>query len=113
MLALASSELEIAPAAFDDDWSLLSTPNGVVVLGSSEVRMRPHKPADFITRETAVGYNPEARCDVWEAVLARALPDPELRDYVQRAIGYTLLGGQDEKAVFLAYGPPDGGKSTV
>jgi putative DNA primase/helicase len=41
------------------------------------------------------------------------VPDKELREYVQRCFGYALLGGQGAKAVFIAHGKPDGGKSTM
>ena len=113
MLALASSEMELDAEELDSDWSLLSTPTGVVELGDGDVKLRSHRRDDFITRETAVGYNPKARCLVWQKVLRRSLPDSKMRDYLQRLVGYTLCGGQQEKAIFLVYGPPDGAKSTV
>lgn len=39
------------------------------------------------------------------------LPDPEVRAYVQRAVGYSLLGTADRRAFFLIYGPSGTGKS--
>jgi putative DNA primase/helicase len=39
------------------------------------------------------------------------LPDKEVRAYVQRAVGYTLLGDADQRALFLVWGPSGTGKS--
>ena len=94
MAALAGLDLEIDPA-------------------DGSVELREHSRDDYMTKIAAAPFTAGARCPLWEDTLQRVLPNAELRGYAQRCFGYTLLGGQGEKAIFLAYGPPDGGKSTV
>jgi putative DNA primase/helicase len=50
---------------------------------------------------------------VWEGALARALPDPEIRGFLQRAVGYSLGGPASEKILFVVHGPKDSGKSAI
>jgi P4 family phage/plasmid primase-like protien len=44
--------------------------------------------------------------------LESALPDVELRDWMQRAIGYTLTGSTIEEILLFVHGPTRSGKST-
>ena len=114
MIDLASSAIEAEPSRFDGDWHTLATPAEVLDMSpGGEVKVREHAREDYITRTTAVAYDPAARCAVWESILSRLVPDQEVREYLQMAAGATLVGGQELKSVFVVYGPPDGGKSTV
>jgi putative DNA primase/helicase len=114
MTGIAGAWMEFTPDMLDADWSLLTAPNGTLELREDgSVNLRGHRREDRVTLKTAVEYVPGIRCAVWEDILERVLPDPELRGFLKRAFGYTLYGGQAEKAIFFAYGPPDGGKSTV
>jgi putative DNA primase/helicase len=58
-------------------------------------------------------YDPDAQCPRFREFMAQALPDEQLRNYVQRALGYTLLGDVDQRSIFWIYGPPGTGKSTL
>jgi len=111
MVDLARSDMRVDYSELDADGHLLNLPNGVLDLRSLE--LRPHDPAGMLTRMGGTPWDPAARCPVWEGVLERVLPDPELRAFLRRAVGYSLVAGQDAKALFLVYGPKDSGKSTV
>lgn len=68
-------------------------------------------PAQHSTKKTNALYLPGAACPQWEAFLATVLPDPELREYVHRLVGYTLLGGMSERLAIFLYGGGRNGKS--
>lgn len=112
MLALAQSEDGI-PARltdFDADPMLLNVENGTIDLRTGN--LRPHDPADRITRIVPIPYDPKADCDHWDAFLWRVVgKDRALYDYVQRAVGYTLTGRTDEQCLFFCYGMGANGKS--
>lgn len=63
------------------------------------------------TRMLGAAYDPEAKAPRWDSFLEDVLPDPQMRDYVQRAIGYTLTGEADQRAIFMLHGPSGTGKS--
>ncbi len=112
MVSLAQSEpgIPIAPDDLDADPWLLGTPNGVLDLRTG--RLRAAQRSDNITKQTTVGYDPEATAHTWERFLARVLPDAAVRCFVQRAVGYSLTGDTGEQVLFLCYGTGANGKST-
>lgn len=96
---------------FDRERHLLNVGNGVLDLHTRE--LRPHDPTYLMTRLFGADYRPEATCPRFERFMADALPDEAMRSYVQRALGYTLLGDADQRSMFLIYGPSGTGKSTL
>jgi putative DNA primase/helicase len=110
-LKMAQSALPIAPAAFDPDPNLLSTPSGVVDLRDEAVR--PHRAEDYITRMTGAVYDPDAAHPVFTRFLEMVIPDPKTRAYVQRALGYSATGHTQEEAAFFTLGRTASGKTTM
>lgn len=96
---------------FDPDRHLLNLNNGVLNLKTGD--LAPHDSKYLMTRMFGAAYNPTATCDQFQAFMERALPDAALRTYVQRALGYSLLGDVDQRSIFWIYGPPGTGKSTL
>jgi putative DNA primase/helicase len=80
-----------ADDSFDADHTRLwlNTPTGVIDLETGT--MRDHDPADRITTCTRVAPA-DAPSAAFSAFLSRVLPDPGVRDYVQRWFGSGLLG---------------------
>lgn len=72
-----------------------------------------HEPRDRITKCAAAAYDPEADCPLWRAHLERCLPNPEVRSYLQRALGYAMTGEVSEQAFFLLLGSGQDGKTTT
>jgi len=110
-LKMARPFLEIALEALDADPYLLGCENGVVDLRTGT--LRPHAHEDYITKSTGVVYDATARLHLWDAVLERALPDPELRRFTQKAAGYTAIGAKGEDVLLTIYGPTRTAKGTV
>src|SRR4051812_15578211 len=75
-------------------------------------RLCPHNPADFITKVCSVDYDPKATCPTYDAALALVQPDPALRSFLHRVIGYSATGDVSEQKVFFFYGGGRNGKST-
>jgi putative DNA primase/helicase len=112
MVALAKCELEVKAEALDADPSLLNVQNGTVDLHSGT--LRPHRREDLITKVLPIPYDPEATCPRWLAFLTRIFDGrPELTDFLQRAIGYSLTGDTRERCFFILWGGGDNGKSTL
>jgi putative DNA primase/helicase len=113
MVELAASEpgVPVLPHALDADPWLLNVANGTLDLRSG--MLRKHDRADLLTKLAPVDYDPEARFDPWDRFLAETTGnDQELRDFLQRAVGYTLVGVPDEEVFFFVFGGPASGKST-
>ena len=112
MLRLAESEpgIPVTPDMLDADPYLLNVDNGTLDLRTGV--LRPHSQSDLITKIAPVAFDSNAPSDVWEQFLSRIMPDQDLRDFVQRGMGYTLIGIPSEDVLFLMHGPTRTGKST-
>lgn len=114
MVALAATEAEVVVTAeqLDAHPDLLTVGNGTVDLRTGE--LRPHEPADLITRATTIDYDRSAGCARWARFLAEiADGDVDLVGYLQRLVGYTLTGHTSEQMLAVFYGTGCNGKTTL
>lgn len=92
-----------------DPW-LLNCQNGTINLKTGQ--LLPHNRSHFITQVCAASYEPGTRSELWETTVKQIIPDPGVREYMHRFIGYCLTGlTREEKFLFL-YGAGGGGKGT-
>lgn len=113
MVRLAESDGRIATrkGAFNADRWTLCAANGTVNLRDGATR--DHLREDLMTRKANANLNPRAKCPTWDAFLLRVLGgDPDLVAFVQRAVGYSLVGTTDANAMFILWGNGANGKST-
>jgi putative DNA primase/helicase len=112
MIDLARSDARIAirHEAFDADPWLLNCSNGTVDLRSGS--LNPSDKADLVTKLVPVDFDPNAQAPLWEKFLEEILPDPEVREFVQRAVGYSLTGSVQEQILLVCWGLGANGKST-
>jgi P4 family phage/plasmid primase-like protien len=111
MLALAGPLCATLPNEFDADPYAFNAQNGTIDLRTGE--LRPHRRDDLITKIAPVEFEPHVTSDLWDDCLRKFTGgDTELSAYLQRAIGYALLGQVAEKVFWFGFGPPNGGKST-
>jgi putative DNA primase/helicase len=82
-MAAATSDIDLSP------W-LLNTLNGTLDLHTGQ--LQPHDPADMLTKLVQANYDADAQCPIWLAFLARVQPDPAIRTFLQRSIGYSPTG---------------------
>lgn len=113
MVGLAGSDPKVAtrPDDLDSDRWLLTVANGTLDLAAGE--LRPHRRDDRITKLADVAYDPAATCPVWGRFLEQVLPDPAVRAFLRRAVGYALTGSVREQCLFFLYGLGANGKSTL
>lgn len=93
-----------------DPW-LLNCANGTLDLRTRE--LRPHDPADRLTKITTGAYDPQAPAAEWDTFLARVLPDEEERAYLRRVIGQALYGRVTEHILPILIGEGANGKGTA
>ena len=109
----ANSDPRIVTAVerWDGDEYLFGVQNGVIDLRTGELlRGRPDL---YITKRAEVAYTPGLRNVRWEQFIDFATGgDKELQEWIQRAVGYTLTGLNNQDLMFLVYGPPGSGKNT-
>lgn len=96
-------------AEFDTKNELVTVPNGTLNLKTKE--LAGFDPSLLHRRMLNAEYRPDATAPQFEAFLAKVLPDAAMRAYIQRAMGYTLLGEVNQKAMFILWGPSHTGKS--
>jgi putative DNA primase/helicase len=109
-LAGADPALGVAIEDLDADPYLVNCSNGVYDVRTGE--LYPHDPARLLTRQTNAAYRPDAECPSWLRFLQRVQPDPEIRDFLQRAAGYSITGLAAWHALLLCFGNGANGKTT-
>ncbi len=95
---------------FDQQEVEINLANGTLCL--SGFSLRPHSPVDCITKLAEVDYDPDATCPEFDRFLSSTLPE-ELRNFVLRLFGYSLLGYPKEQVFTIFHGPGSNGKSTL
>jgi putative DNA primase/helicase len=112
MLKIASSRkpISVASKALDAHPYLFNTPDGTVDLLEGSIRETRRE--DLITK-VANGSVTEARNEEFEQFLERILPDVEVRAFVQRLIGYAMLGKVTEHVMPIFTGTGANGKGTL
>lgn len=111
VLSYARGIVAMDPLVFDADPEMLNTPTGYLSLERGEVL--PATPENYATRITGGRVDPEAHSELWEGFLARVLPDGEVRAFVQRLIGMSLLGEVREHIMPIFTGSGRNGKGTL
>lgn len=112
ILGLAQSEpgIPVMTDELDTDGWVLNCENGTVDLRTGE--LYEHDRNDLITKLAPVEYDPEAEAPEWEAFLERILPNPEVREFMRRMVGYALTGVIRDHVLPVLYGSGSNGKST-
>ena len=110
-LASALPALRASIADLDGDPYLLNCANGTLDLRTRQ--LRPHDPADRITRVTRGAYDPAADSSAWDQFLSGVLPDTEERAYLQRVIGQAAYGRVREHLFPVLTGSGSNGKGTA
>lgn len=111
-LARAQIGINVPAADWDSKTHLLPAANGTLELSAGEAKLREHRRDDRLTRVARAAYRPHADASVWERFCADVMPDPAVRQRVQRLVGYSLMGGNPERLLIILIGRSTTGKST-
>lgn len=113
MIEMAKSEpgMSCSVSEFDANSMFLGVQNGVIdlrkgLLLSPQAYIR-------VSKRCAVHYDPAATCPSFEKFLEEVLPDQDVRDFIQRWLGYCLTGRSNEKKFIMLIGTGDNGKSIL
>lgn len=113
IIALAKSEpgIAIASTAFDSNPMLVNCQNGTIDLGSGT--LRPHDPADLMTKILPVDFHPSVTNPRWDAFLLETLQDAETINFFQQFVGYCLTGDVGDHVMLFCHGPGANGKTVL
>ena len=112
MVALAKTEVALAveSAVLDANDDVLGVQNGVLELGEATV-FREGQPEDWITRQSQTEWcGAEIDCPHWEKFVADVQPDPDVRHWLQKFVGYCLTGHCSEQIFVVFHGDGANGK---
>lgn len=111
----ATGELRISAVEFDSNPYLINCLNGTYDL--SDFSFREHNWEDFLTMQTSFKHtiSREIKSERWEKFIDEITEgDKEKADFLQRALGYSMLGLSNEECMFILHGKTTrNGKSTL
>lgn len=111
----AASVKPIPASLFDSKPYLINCINGTYDL--EKMVFREHDWHDYLTMKTNIEYSAteEKHCERWEQFIDEVTSgDKEKADYLQRALGYSMLGICREECMFILHGKTTrNGKSTL
>lgn len=111
----AASVSPISAAQFDSNPYLINCLNGTYDL--EHLRFREHDWRDYITMQTNFEYTmlQDVRYGRWENFIKEVTcGDKDKAEYLQRALGYSMLGTSKEECMFILHGKTTrNGKSTL
>lgn len=97
----------------DSDGYKLNVLNGTLDLKTFE--FTEHNPDDLLSKVANVEYNPDAESDDWNNFISEVMQgDNEKIDYLQRILGYALIGDCSQEEFYMFYGiTTRNGKTTM
>lgn len=111
----ATGELRINAVQFDNNPYLINCLNGTYNL--EDFSFREARWDDFLTMQTNFRHTVrrDVKCERWEKFIAEVTQnDEDKADFLQRALGYSMLGMSNEECMFILYGKTTrNGKSTL
>ena len=96
--------------ALDAEPDLLNVQNGILDLRTLE--LSEHDPSRCMTKVARAEYQADAEAPFFEECVEKALPDKDVRRWVQKAAGYSMRG-QYSEYLFIPFGGGANLKSTL
>ena len=102
---------------FNTQFGIIGLQGGLTLdtkaLEARETYIRPSVQADMLTMSAKTTYEENAYHGAWEKFLDQFLPEPEIRRFVQKVLGYTLREGNARKIMVFLVGDSNTGKTTI
>nr|WP_281374077.1 phage/plasmid primase, P4 family [Rhizobium rhizolycopersici] len=76
------------------------------------IRLDRHRASDFISKLAQVDFDAKAAAPLFAKFLQKVMPNVDIRHFLQRYMGYCLLGLTVEQCLLFFYGAGRNGKST-
>lgn len=107
----ARSLLAAVPEDFDTKSHLFNCANGTIDLRDGS--FREHRREDLLTRHSDFEWKGlEHVNEAWNRFMEQIQPEPEVREFLQRAAGYSATDSVREECLLYLYGDGANGKST-
>jgi putative DNA primase/helicase len=103
--------LWVKMADFDAHPTWLNTPAGTLDLETGESWAPRFE--DLLTKLAGAPYDPAATCLRFKQFLAEIIPNPEVRAFLQRSVGYSLTDETRERCFWILHGIGRNGKTTL
>lgn len=99
---------------FEVDRKFLHCPNGMILIGKNgEQHFDPCFSPNYYSRNVlAVNYDPEARCPLFDKLIAACIPEEDIR-LVRMYMGQVILGNNSSQRMLILSGEKNSGKSTI
>lgn len=104
-----SPQVIASPESFDQVTGYLNLPNGMYNVDTGE--LVPHDRRMMFTNVFGTHFDPAATAPKFEQFMETVVPDPQMRKFLQRAIGYSLTGRPNQRALMILWGLKRTGKS--
>ena len=104
----------IAPERLDADPMKFNVANGTLIFSKQSegyVALRPHNPADLITKISPVLFDPKAVCPGFDAFFSSVQKEEGVRRLILQWHGYSLTGDMREQKFCNHWGEGSNGKS--
>lgn len=115
-MAKTNKGVTVPAETFNANRSHLVCPNGTLVLpiefSGEKIKKIRSVQEHYNTIHTGTEYHPDARLPEWDKFITRFQPDAEVRDWLQKLAGYSLLGRNPRRLMPVAIGDTSTGKST-
>lgn len=103
------SGMTLPAGAFDADPTRLGR---VLLKPNPGVEVTPALPEHRITMRLGCDYVPGLRSKEWDRFLNKMQPDPEIRSWLKRLVGYSLYGSNRDRLFIANLGVSSTGKTT-
>jgi putative DNA primase/helicase len=104
--------LTVVAADVDANPRLLQCGTRLIELSPAGAKARYPQREDYQTLSAGADFDPGARSEIWDDFLKKVVPDEEVRSWLQKAVGYSIRGGNPERKLFIVQGRTSTGKST-
>lgn len=112
MIELSQSSVPITMSELNRDHFLLNVNNGTINLRTGE--LQPHNLKDYITFLINIDFDPDATSELWDDFLLKIFENnANLIKYIQKSLGYSITGNQDEQSLWFFCGAGANGKTTL
>jgi putative DNA primase/helicase len=107
-----NGEVPKSITVFDAQPHVIPLANGIYDV--QDGKFRAAQPSDYLMKVFPVAYAniaPEPR--LWHAYLKSTFRDPALIQWIQKMVGYMMTGYTVDQLIFIFWGGPDTGKTTL
>lgn len=94
--------IEVPKARFNTEAHEMAVANGVVNLRTGE--LRDARLEDYISIASNVPYDPDMKIPHFQRFLETSHPDAEVRDFLQKVLGYSITNETSEQKMFIHFG---------